>query len=58
MVTAGIPQSPATPFRRIHFIAALTRWNDARLTRNALRRLSRHELGDIGIVDAEALIRD
>ncbi len=29
--------------------AALSRWNDARLTRNALNRLSDRELEDIGL---------
>ncbi len=38
-------------------IGSLARWNAARLTRRALRRMSRHELGDIGIDDLEALTR-
>ena len=31
-------------------IAAFATWNDTRLTRNALSKLSDHELEDIGLV--------
>ncbi|MCK0151905.1 DUF1127 domain-containing protein [Marivita sp. S6314] len=31
-------------------IAAFATWNDTRRTRNALNRLSDHELADIGLV--------
>jgi uncharacterized protein YjiS (DUF1127 family) len=31
------------------FIAAVIAWNDARQTRNALERLSDHQLADIGL---------
>lgn len=30
-------------------LAAVTAWNDARITRKALERLSDHELDDIGL---------
>lgn len=32
---------------------ALAAWNDARLTRNALSKLSAHELNDIGLCEAD-----
>lgn len=37
--------------------ATLSAWNDARLTRNALNKLSDHELEDIGLTrsDVESL---
>lgn len=31
------------------FVAAIVAWNDARVTRNALSRLSDRELDDIGL---------
>ena len=34
-------------------IAAFTAWNDARQTRNALSRLSDHELDDIGLTRSD-----
>jgi uncharacterized protein YjiS (DUF1127 family) len=34
-------------------IAAVTAWNDARQTRNALSRLSDHELDDIGLTRSD-----
>ncbi|MDO5705883.1 MAG: DUF1127 domain-containing protein [Paracoccus sp. (in: a-proteobacteria)] len=39
--------------------AALTSWNDARRTRNALNRLSDHELDDIGLCrgDIDRIVR-
>ena len=33
-----------------HLVAAVTRWNDARVTRKALSRLTDRELNDIGLV--------
>ena len=40
-------------------ITAFTRWNDARVTRNALSQLSLRELNDIGLVpgDIERIAR-
>ena len=48
-------QGAANPRRRIHKLAfgwlrAVIAWNDARLTRNALARLSNQALSDIGLV--------
>jgi uncharacterized protein YjiS (DUF1127 family) len=58
MTTAGMYTTDAALQRRpASLLATLSQWNDARLTRRALRRLSRHELGDIGIDDLEALVR-
>ena len=31
------------------FVGALAAWNDARVTRNALSKLSDHELNDLGL---------
>lgn len=33
----------------VRLSGAVISWNDARVTRNALRRLSNHELDDIGL---------
>ncbi|MCG6885327.1 MAG: DUF1127 domain-containing protein [Silicimonas sp.] len=33
----------------VDFVGRLSDWNDARRTRNALSRLSNHELDDIGL---------
>lgn len=33
-----------------HLVAAVTNWNDARVTRKALSRLTDRELNDIGLV--------
>ncbi|MDJ0822613.1 MAG: DUF1127 domain-containing protein [Paracoccaceae bacterium] len=38
---------PSTLFARIH--GAIAAWNDARVTRNALSKLSDHELEDLGL---------
>ena len=40
------------------FIAAVSAWNDARVTRNALHKLSDRELDDIGLSrgDIEGLV--
>ncbi len=58
MSTAGMtPAEAALPRRPVSPLALLAQWNDTRLTRRALRRLSRHELGDIGLDDPEALTR-
>lgn len=57
MMTAGITLIDAAPRRRpASLLGPLARWNDARLTRRALRQLSRHELRDIGLDDPDALI--
>ena len=34
-------------------ISAFAAWNDARVTRNALKRLSDHELDDIGLTRSD-----
>jgi len=34
----------------VSLVGAVTTWNDARITRNALSRLSNRELEDIGMV--------
>ncbi|MCP3972811.1 MAG: DUF1127 domain-containing protein [Rhodobacteraceae bacterium] len=48
---------PNSFFARI--VAAIAVWNDARVTRNALSRLSNHELDDLGLSrgDIEAMYR-
>ena len=58
MSLAFTPPAPTLrPRLGISLIGTLARWNAARLTRRALRRMSRHELGDIGIDDLELLTR-
>jgi uncharacterized protein YjiS (DUF1127 family) len=58
MTTASMtPTDTAIQRRPASFLGGLAQWNDARLTRRALRRLSRHELSDIGLDDPETLIR-
>ena len=58
MMTAGTaPTDTAFQRPRATLLGMLAQWNDARLTRRALRRLSRHELADIGLDDPDALIR-
>ncbi len=58
MMTAGLtPNDAAIGRRRVPLLDTLAQWNDARLTRRALRRLSRHELADIGLEDPDALNR-
>lgn len=44
-------------FRFGRFLTALTNWNDTRVTRNALSKLSARELSDIGLsrCDIDAL---
>lgn len=53
------PSTPATSFgRTVHrILGAVAAWNDARVTRNSLSRLSDGELADIGMVrgDIDAL---
>ena len=41
------------------FVATVVAWNDARVTRNELRKLSDHELDDLGLTrgDVEMLFR-
>ncbi len=41
------------------FFGAFAAWNDARVTRNALSRLSDHELDDLGLTrgDIDAMYR-
>lgn len=56
---AAVETSPVAPFgavaiyRIVQFIAnaafAVSGWNDARITRKALGKLSDHELDDIGL---------
>jgi uncharacterized protein YjiS (DUF1127 family) len=47
------PFGAITTYRFIQFVsegfAAVAAWNDARITRKALARLSDHELDDIGL---------
>lgn len=58
MMPAGtIPNDAALARRRASLLDALAQWNDARLTRRALRRLSPHELADLGLEDPETLFR-
>jgi uncharacterized protein YjiS (DUF1127 family) len=51
--TRTAPFGAITTFRIVQFVgnvfAALSAWNDARMTRNALGRLSDRELDDIGL---------
>ena len=56
---AAVETSRVAPFgavaiyRSVQFVtgaaSALSAWNDARITRNALGKLSDHELDDIGL---------
>jgi len=39
--------------RLSHFFSAVVRWNNTRITRNALRKLSNRELDDIGLSRAD-----
>ena len=56
MTTAGMTGNDAAlNRRRVPLLHTLAQWNDARLTRRALRRLSRHELADIGLEDLDVL---
>ncbi len=51
--TRTAPFGAITTFRFVQFVgsvfAAIGNWNDARVTRNALARLSDRELDDIGL---------
>ena len=56
MATYDLP--PATPGRRLiclllTVLSAPAAWNDARVSRKALNRLSPHELDDIGLCRAD-----
>lgn len=58
MSTAGMtPAFAALPRRPVSLLTLIGDWNDERLTRRALRRLSRHELDDIGLEDLDTLFR-
>ncbi len=46
--TAGMSAGRMTSFF-VSAIAAIAAWNDARITRNALSKLSARELDDIGL---------
>ncbi len=52
-MTRPAPFGAITTYRTVNglskFIAAMTSWNDARVTRNALNKLSDRELDDIGL---------
>jgi len=41
--------NPFVAGRLSHFFAAVVSWNNTRITRNALRKLSSRELEDIGL---------
>ena len=41
----------------VSLLTLIADWNDERLTRRALGRLSRHELGDIGLEDIDGLFQ-
>ncbi|MDE0968693.1 MAG: DUF1127 domain-containing protein [Octadecabacter sp.] len=49
--------SVKTSFSIISMIAAVVSWNDCRMTRNSLNKLTTRELDDIGLVrgDIEAI---
>lgn len=58
MPTQGMsPADVALPRRPVSLLTLIADWNDERLTRRALRRLGRHELGDIGLEDLDSLFR-
>ena len=58
MSTAGMtPTESPLSTRPVSLLTLIADWNDERLTRRALRRLSRHELGDIGLEDLDSLFR-
>jgi uncharacterized protein YjiS (DUF1127 family) len=57
---SSVDMTQFTPARQRPSVCLLTLiadWNDERLTRRALSRLSRHELGDIGLEDIDGLFR-
>ena len=44
----------STPFRLVGFlVASVAGWNDARVTRKALSRLSARELDDLGLTPSD-----
>ena len=49
--TSAAPTQAFGGFSKL--FASFTEWNNARLTRNALSKLSDHELADIGLTRAE-----
>lgn len=55
--TRPAPFGAISIFRFIQFVgnaySAFSTWNDARVTRNALGKLSDHELDDIGLCRGE-----
>jgi uncharacterized protein YjiS (DUF1127 family) len=51
------PAPTALPRRPLSLLTLIADWNDERLTRRALRRLSRHELSDMGLEDIDGLFR-
>jgi uncharacterized protein YjiS (DUF1127 family) len=53
MTTYDITRSPTRGGFLTGLITAVAAWNDARQTRNALERLSDHELADIGLSRGE-----
>jgi uncharacterized protein YjiS (DUF1127 family) len=62
-MTRPAPFGAITTYRAVtglsKFVTAMTSWNDARVTRNALNKLSDRELDDIGLCrgDIETLAR-
>jgi uncharacterized protein YjiS (DUF1127 family) len=56
-VNTARSNAPQTAYRIVSNVYAalglLQNWNDARVTRNALSRLSAHELQDIGLTRAD-----
>jgi uncharacterized protein YjiS (DUF1127 family) len=57
-MSVGMTHTPAAlPRRPVSFLTLIADWNDERLTRRVLRRLSRHELSDIGLEDIDGLFR-
>ena len=61
--TRSAPLGAISIFRSVNFVTstlgALSAWNDARMTRNALGKLSDRELDDIGLCrgDIELITR-
>ena len=55
----GHPFGARLIFRMTGLFDTLSEWNDARVTRNALSRLSNHELDDLGLSrgDIEKMFR-
>lgn len=44
------PRAGKTGFSLVSLFGAIAAWNDARMTRNALSKLSARELDDIGLM--------